>query len=88
MEPPQQPAPPVVQPPEPAEVVVLRGDTLWGIAAAHLPTGATDAEIDTAWRAWYVANRQVIGDEPDLLLPGQRLTAPAPGDTAPPGGQP
>ncbi len=57
-------------------VVVLRGDSLWSIAAAHLPAGAGPAAIDTAWRAWYQANKSVIGSDPDLLLPGQILRPP------------
>ncbi len=59
------------------EVVVLRGDSLWSIAAAHLPASATDADINTAWRAWYAANQTVIGADPDVILPGQRLVPPA-----------
>lgn len=62
--------------PGPALVVVHRGDSLWAIAARHLGPSATDAEIATAWPRWWAANRAVIGPDPDLLLPGQRLTAP------------
>jgi len=58
------------------EVVVKRGDNLWNIAKAHLPEGASDAEIDREWRRWYDANRDVIGDDPDLILPGQVLRPP------------
>lgn len=57
-------------------VVVHRGDTLWGIVAAQLGPGAGDAEVAAAWPRWYAANRTVIGDDPDLLLPGQVLVAP------------
>ena len=59
-------------------VVVLSGDTLWSIAHHHLSSDATDQEIDTAWRAWYSANTQVIGDDPDLIQPGQLLLPPDP----------
>jgi hypothetical protein len=58
-------------------VVVRRGDTLWAIAARHLGPGATDAEIAEQWPRWWQANRGRIGDDPDLLLPGQVLVAPA-----------
>lgn len=58
-------------------VIVETGDTLWDIAAAALPVGADDARIDRTWRAWYAVNRRVIGPDPDLLHPGQRLGAPA-----------
>jgi len=61
---------------EPATVVVLRGDSLWRIAARHLPAGADDAQIAAAWPAWYQANADVIGADPGLLLPGQVLVVP------------
>jgi hypothetical protein len=60
-------------------VVVRRGDTLWSIAARHLGPDATDAEIAEQWPRWWQANRGRIGDDPDLLLPGQVLVAPAEG---------
>jgi nucleoid-associated protein YgaU len=49
------------------------GDSLWVIAARHLPADATDSDIDTTWRAWYSANAEVIGANPDLIIPGQHL---------------
>lgn len=58
-------------------VVVEAGDSLWSIAARHLPPGATDAQIAAAWPHWYQANSAVIGADPDLVRPGQVLTAPA-----------
>lgn len=61
---------------EPGEVVVRRGDTLWAIASRHLGPHPSDAEIAQAWPAWHDANRHVIGDDPDLLLPGQVLRSP------------
>jgi len=64
--------------PGPAPVVVLRGDSLWSIAARHLGPDATDAEVATEWPRWYAANRGLIGDDPDVLLPGQVLRSPAP----------
>jgi hypothetical protein len=57
-------------------VVVLRGDSLWSIAAAHLPDGASTSQIDASWRAWYAVNRDLIGADPNLILPGQRLVPP------------
>ncbi len=59
-----------------AAVVVEPGDTLWDLAAERLPRAATDAQIAAAWPSWWSANRQVIGDDPDLLHPGQRLRPP------------
>lgn len=61
---------------EPGEVVVRRGDTLWAIASRHLGPHPSDAEIARAWPAWHDANRHVIGEDPDLLLPGQVLHSP------------
>jgi nucleoid-associated protein YgaU len=58
-------------------VVVHRGDTLWSIVARRLGPDASDAEVAAAWPAWHEANRSVIGDDPDLLVPGQQLRAPA-----------
>ena len=59
-----------------SEVVVLRGDTLWSIAARALPADATDREIATEVERWYAANVDVVGDDPDLIRPGQVLVAP------------
>jgi nucleoid-associated protein YgaU len=44
--------------------------------ARHLGPDATDAEVAAQWPRWHAANRSVIGDDPDLLLPGQVLRAP------------
>ena len=59
-----------------APVVVHRGDTLWSIAARALGPGASDSEVARAWPAWYAENRDVVGDDPDVLRPGQVLRAP------------
>ena len=59
-----------------AAVVVVAGDTLWDIARRHLPPGASDADVAHAWPQWYVANRTLIGPDPDRLLPGMRLRVP------------
>ncbi|MDQ2740445.1 MAG: LysM peptidoglycan-binding domain-containing protein [Actinomycetota bacterium] len=58
------------------EVVVLRSDSLWSIAARHLPGDASDAEIDRTWHQWYSANSAVLGSDPNLIFPGQILLAP------------
>lgn len=62
--------------PSGGEVVVKPGHSLWSIAAEHLGVFATDAEIAQAWPAWYDANRDVIGNDPSLLQPGQILRQP------------
>jgi hypothetical protein len=55
---------------------VRRGDCLWHIAERHLGPGATSAEITAEWHRWYHANRDVIGDDPDLILVGQVFRVP------------
>ncbi|TKJ32089.1 LysM domain-containing protein [Blastococcus sp. CCUG 61487] len=61
--------------------VVVRGECLWDIAAAHLTARLgrtpTAAEIAGAVPAWWSTNAAVIGPDPDLLLPGQVLRPPA-----------
>ncbi|MEP6695542.1 MAG: LysM domain-containing protein [Pseudonocardiales bacterium] len=69
---------PAQRPTPPAPVVVVSGDTLWALARHQLPAGATDSAVAVAWPRWYAANRSVIGPDPDLLLPGQRLFPPIP----------
>lgn len=61
----------------PTPVVVQRGDSLWTIAARHLGPEASDAQIAAAWPRWYETNRDVIGADPDLIVPGTTLTPPA-----------
>jgi nucleoid-associated protein YgaU len=61
----------------PSSVIeVRRGDTLWAIAARSLSDDASDAEIAAATARWHRANRDVIGDDPDLIFPAQHLTPP------------
>lgn len=56
--------------------VVSRGESLWRIAANLLGPNASNAAIAHAWPLIYQANRDVIGEDPGLILPGQRLTIP------------
>lgn len=72
---------PIGREPSPA-VVVRAGDTLWAIAAASLPDGSSDADIAIACARWHSANREVIGDDPDLIFPAQRLSPPPGKDPA------
>lgn len=67
---------------DPAAVVVRPGDTLWAIAARHLPAGATNAEIARACSRWHAANLDVIGPEPNLIFPTQRIHPPLGKDPA------
>jgi hypothetical protein len=57
-------------------VRVTAGDSLWAIAAAHLPPDASPARIADAWPHWFMANRHVIGPDPDYLVPGEILHPP------------
>lgn len=57
-------------------VVVRAGDTLWSIAAEHLGSDASARDVAAAWPAWFHANADEIGDDPDHIVPGQRLTIP------------
>lgn len=63
------------------EVVVQPGDSLWRLAERDLAerTGAppSDARTAAAWPAWWAANRDVVGDDPDLVHPGTVLQPPA-----------
>lgn len=86
-----RPSPPVADPglmaaqpvraaqgtPPPGEVTVLAGDTLWDIASRHMGPSASDVDVALHWPRWYEANRSRIGENPDVLLPGQILKAPS-----------
>ena len=50
-------------------VTVHDGDSLWSIADEHL--GAGDR-----WPEIYALNRSVVGADPDLIRPAQRLRLP------------
>ncbi|MEU0971157.1 transglycosylase family protein [Streptomyces sp. NPDC005917] len=49
-----------------AMYTVVHGDTLSGIAEEHDVTGG--------WHRLYEANRATVGSDPDLIIPGQRLS--------------
>lgn len=61
----------------PATYTVRPGDSLWSVAAARLPHGSAEHVIDATWRRLYAVNRGVIGEDPDLLLPGATLLLPS-----------
>lgn len=56
--------------------VVAPGDTLWDLAASHLETDDL-RRIARFWPKIHRKNRDVIGANPNLLLPGQVLVIPA-----------
>jgi len=63
------------------DVVVAPGDSLWRLAERDLAarTGAAPTAAQTAaeWPRWWAANRDQVGDDPDLVHPGTTLTPPA-----------
>ncbi|MFI1938779.1 transglycosylase family protein [Streptomyces purpureus] len=73
------PATPTTVPTVRESYTVAPGDSLSGIAQAK--------RVGGGWKALYEANRTVVGDDPDLIHPGQKLTlrisAPRPPVTAP-----
>lgn len=60
---------------EPGIHVVSPGESLWQIVAADLPGTATK-QVTERIDEVHAANRTTIGDDADLLLPGQRLVLP------------
>lgn len=69
-------APAGTAPGEELDVVVRQGDTLWSIVAAALGPYASDADVAQSWPDWYRVNRDTIGTDPNIVLPGQILHAP------------
>lgn len=57
----------------PAEVVVKRGDSLWSLAEDQLGPDADETALTRAVEHLHRVNLDVIGADPDLLLPGQVL---------------
>ena len=81
------PTPPAATPPTSIQsdlpdtpYIVQPGDCLWRIARGALATrGGTEpssVEIAQYWPIIYEANRTVIGDDPNLIFPGQMLQIP------------
>ena len=70
---------PAAADPGPETWVVEAGDHLWAIAAETVAdrTGHTDEEtVGTYWQRLIEANRHVVGDDPDLIHPGQIIELP------------
>ncbi|MFF8912952.1 peptidoglycan DD-metalloendopeptidase family protein [Streptomyces sp. NPDC015032] len=60
------PATPTTVPGMRESYTVARGDSLSAIAESK--------QVRGGWQHLYAANRKVVGDDPDLILPGQRLS--------------
>ena len=59
--------------------IVEAGDHLWAIAAETVAdrTGHTDDEsVGAYWQRLIEANRHIVGDDPDLIHPGQIIELP------------
>jgi hypothetical protein len=64
-------------------IVVSPGDSLWSISSERLGADASLAQIDREVERIYALNRDRIGADPNLILPGQvLLVAPAEGKQA------
>ncbi|HYD08660.1 MAG TPA: LysM domain-containing protein [Acidimicrobiales bacterium] len=72
---------PVAPVPLQGERIVEPGDHLWGIAEAELSSrlgrSPTDAEVVPYWRQLIDANRVVVGPDPNLIHPGQKIDLPS-----------
>lgn len=66
---PSTPKPSTPKPSSDEKYTVVRGDTLSKIAVAK--------KVDGGWQALYAENKSVVGSNPNLIYPGQKLTIPA-----------
>ncbi|GAB3972340.1 transglycosylase family protein [Streptomyces sparsus] len=63
-----------------------RGSTAYEVAGGDTLSGiASEQRVGGGWQALYERNRQTIGEDPDLIIPGQRLrlTGSTPGTEKP-----
>jgi len=79
------PGPPLDPAPAAGTLLVKPGDSLWRITAQRLGPSASEQQIAVGWPYWYWANRRVIGRDPNLLRPGERLTMPTAQEGSPDG---
>lgn len=56
--------------------VVLPGESLWSIARDHLSPDAGVGDIAELWPRIHTANREVLGENADLIHPGTHLEIP------------
>ncbi|WP_431782606.1 LysM peptidoglycan-binding domain-containing protein [Streptomyces chumphonensis] len=62
----QQAAPAAAPQAKAGTYTVVAGDTLHGIATAE--------DVEGGWEALYETNEETIGEDPDLIVPGQELS--------------
>jgi LysM domain len=79
--------PAVAEAQEEKGVVVRPGDSLWSISEQRLGPEATPQQIDREVERLWALNRERIGADPNLILPGQKLSLPSVGELSqtPPG---
>lgn len=56
-------------------ITVAPGDTLWSIVHAHFPHVPAEQLPDLVLDVWQY-NRTIIGNDANLILPGQELLIP------------
>ncbi|WP_022868122.1 LysM peptidoglycan-binding domain-containing protein [Schaalia vaccimaxillae] len=61
--------------PQSSNIVVQEGDSLWSISAQILGPDVSPEDINQYWPQLYQANLATIGDNPDLIHPGQVLVS-------------
>jgi hypothetical protein len=59
--------------PEPSTHLVVPGDSLWSISQQSLGSGASPDQVAYEAERIFWLNEDLIGDDPNLLLPGQEL---------------
>ena len=59
-----------------ARLIVKPGDSLWSITQGRLHPSATPEQIMNELEQIFELNRDLIGDDPNLILPGQEILLP------------
>lgn len=59
--------------PEPSKHLVVPGDSLWSIGQQSLGSGASPDQIAYEAERIFWLNQDLLGDNPNLILPGQEL---------------
>jgi nucleoid-associated protein YgaU len=57
-------------------VIVTSGQTLWSIAQEMLHSNGSPVEVAKLWPQIYEMNREVIGEDPNMLQLGLELKLP------------